>query len=117
MTKKEQTEFDQLKHELALAKALRWTVGEVKRDVPPPTGFMELSKGWDFNAYSRKVYKACSSSINHGDGWVATNTQKPLWLFSTPALAYAALRRAVEREAAINLLAIDDAAQQHTDKI
>jgi signal recognition particle GTPase len=36
-------------------------------------------------------------------------------LFSTAALAYAALRQAVERESAINLLMIDDAARQHND--
>ena len=115
MTKKEQAEFDQLKQELALAKSLRWTVGEIKRDVPPPNPFDELSKGWDFNQYNRTVYKACSSAGGRGHGWEVTTSQRPLWLFSTQALAYAALRQAVEREAAMNLLAIDDAAQTATD--
>ncbi len=81
------------------------------RDLPPPNHHdKELSKGWDVNHYrgvSGGVYKACSSSIHHGEGWAKTTTQKPAHLFSTELLATQALRAHFVKEYREKLAALD----------
>lgn len=108
MTKKEQAAMQALEHELAMAKAFRRT-GPVPRDLPPPTmlGKDGLTRGWDYNVCGISVGKMCSSSIYHGFGWERTSTQQARTLYSTEVLAWAALRYAVEQEAAENLARID----------
>ena len=69
-------------------------------DVEPPnhsSKFGELTKGWMYNANRDYgiVYKACSSSIGHGDGWEKTTTQKSIGLYSTKELAMEAYRAAL----------------------
>jgi hypothetical protein len=115
MNKKEQAEHQSLIDEIMLLKAWRLTV-PVERDLPPPSGYgAALTKGWDFNAYSNQIYKACSSNMCHGTGWERTSTQQPSSLFSTPELAYAALRYAVEQEYIKRLASIDKAASNHSE--
>ena len=88
---------------------------EVHRDLPPPEGFRELSKGWDFNVHrvmnrwgsSSAVFKACSSCVHHGEGWERTCTQRPVHLFSTERLAWMALRSAVLQQYGETLHAIE----------
>lgn len=109
MNKKEREAFEALERELALAWAWKLT-DPVERDLPPPElgeRLRALSIGWNFNAYSGTVYKACSSSIYHGEGWEKTSSQGPLALFSSFDRAKAALRYAVEREALERLAVID----------
>jgi hypothetical protein len=117
MTKKEQAEREALLNEIARLKAWRLTE-PVKRDVPPPLtseAGSRLTKGWDYNAYSSCVYKACSSCISHGKGWERTLSQHPIALFSTRERAYAALRYAVEQECIARLAEIDKAATHHQE--
>jgi len=76
---------------------------EIERDLPPPKGVQELSKGWNFNPYrdlGYAVFKACSSCVHHGEGWVKTSTQRPAHLYSTERLAWMALRAAKLRKCA-----------------
>ena len=72
----------------------------VQRDLPPPTTFDTLSRGWDFNPHSllsnygaRDVaFPACSSCVHHGNGWERTSTRGKKALFSTRKLALLAAR-------------------------
>lgn len=106
MNKKEQAEHQALIDEIYLLKA--WRLSDpVKRDLSPPNIYNELSRGWDFNAYSMRVEKACSSSCYHGSGWEKTSSQHSRSLFSTEALALAAMRYEIEREAIKKLASID----------
>lgn len=112
MNKKEQKEFDELKAQLRLAKALRWT-SEVKPDIPLPTG-QQLAKGFLFNDYiggwdGPNVAPACSSSVGHCYGSdERTTTQQPRSLYSTKLLALRGLRHAVEQKVAAILAKIDE---------
>lgn len=114
MTKKEKAAFDEAIYKAELLSALRWTCS-VEKDVPPPgQGHTELySSGWDYNAYSNKVYEAWSDSVSHGlgepplDRRYASASQKSIWLYSTKELALKAMRRCVEIESAKKLLLID----------
>ena len=106
MNKKERAEMDALQQQLAEARAFRFT-GPAVRDVPPPSAISSLSRGWDFNAHSLRVYKVCSSSVGHGNGWERTTTQNPRHLFSTESAAYAAMRHELERQYAKALADID----------
>jgi hypothetical protein len=67
---------------------------QVERDIPIPEAFNDLSRGWDFNSWDSKgrVFKACSNSFYHGDGWERVSSQHPRALFSTELLATKALR-------------------------
>ncbi len=72
----------------------------VPQDLPPPNGFKDLTRGWSYSDYiswegAGKIYKACSSSVYHGDGWEKTSTQNPLSMYSTELLATKALRHAL----------------------
>lgn len=94
---------------LALRAALRWSDdSDIEPDVPPPTASFDLTTGWTFNAYSRRVMVACSSSFAHGIGRTdQTNSQRPLSLYSTRGRALRALRVALEKEFAVELAKID----------
>ena len=106
MNKKEKLELSETQHELELHRAFRLTE-PVERDLMPPSGSEELSKGWTFNAYSGRVGKHCSSGVHNGAGWDKTSSQNSMELFSTKELAVKALRYAVERKVMKELLAVD----------
>lgn len=106
MNKKEQAERQALIDEVFMLKAWKLT-WPVKRDLPPPDSSHELSRGWGFNAHSLRVEEMCSSSVNHGYGWDKTSSQGSRSLFSTEALAFAAMRHEVEQEALKKLATID----------
>lgn len=103
-----QNYIQETRSDAAIKSALRITEGAA-RDLDIPAKWGEISKGWDYNSYlnSPSVDKACSSSINHGDGWEKTNAQCPRRLFSTRLLALKELRREVELKAARILAGID----------
>lgn len=114
MNKKEQKAFDDLKEQLRLAKAMRFTE-DVKEDVPIPTQWGQLNRGWLFNAHRWKSYgncnavdRACSSSTGHDFGNdTKTSTQGGKALFSTKLLALKAMRRQIELEYAKSLADLD----------
>jgi len=107
MTKREKEEVELLKLELAQAKALH-TTNLIEPNVPPPIFGEPLTTGYIFNEHSMCVYAACSSSIEHGIHRTdKTNSQRPLALYSSPELAWKALRAVLERKFATSLLIID----------
>jgi hypothetical protein len=89
--------------------ALRWTnSSDVLPDVLPPVGWNELTTGWVFNVYSRRIDVACSSIINHAVGRTdKTTAQQPIRMYSTRERALRALRVALEYEFAAELARID----------
>lgn len=113
MTKKEQAEMTQLRADLRLAKAFRWSE-PVERDLPPPADYRKLSRGYDMYVVSGRqgiafiADKACSSSIYHGEGWEQTLSQNPRHLFSTRLLALRAARYEMARMYAESLAKIDE---------
>lgn len=120
MTKKEQAEMEDLKRQLAIAKAFRFT-NPVNKDVAPPSGGWgsTLSTGWVFNSYTKKVDVACSSQVHHAIGKTdKTSTQNPIWMFSSKLLALKALRHDLERKFAEELANIDkmiEIEEQHSE--
>lgn len=96
-----------LEWRLAQALVSSVAVEQVERDLNPPDGYGELTRGWDFNSHTQQVYKACSSAVSHGHGWEKTNSQRPVRLFSTEILAMKALRNAVYAEMVRRLADID----------
>lgn len=104
------------------AAALRWTA-PVERDVPIPTG-REVTEGWDFNTYSATVSQKWSTATAHGDGpapssgyrYLAAASQGGRRLYSTKALALAALRFEVETKAAETLRSIDSLIAEANEK-
>lgn len=111
MTKKEQAEMQALRDEIRLAKALRWTGPAPTKDVPPPTGWGELSVGWWYREneqWGDKVDQGCSSSVTHSThSTTKTSTQGPRYFYSTKLRALQALRVEVELVSAKRLAAID----------
>lgn len=127
MTKKEaaalQAQLENLKKELVLARALRWTDADETPDLPAPVpGSGEITVGWVFRHCSWGpgggfVLPACSSSVTHQvDATSAeefmsrargSHSQNGIPLFSTRVRALRALRRSVERQAAADLALID----------
>lgn len=112
MTKKEQAVVDNLKRELALARAFRRT-DKVEPDVPIPTshGTDALAKGFlyagSLSDYPR-VEIACSSAVHHAFGRDdKTTTQNATRLYSTRLLALRALRHEVENSCAQRLARVD----------
>jgi len=90
--------------------ALRWT-NPVQRDVGvPKDGY---SQGWDYNAHAQAVWIGWSSSVSHGRGMRFAEpaglggSQNPRAMFSTEALALAAMRHEIELKTAAVLLKID----------
>jgi hypothetical protein len=102
MTKKELAVIEELKIKLALR-----ITENVKPDIPKPESGQTLVKGWSFNSYSKRVEKSCSTCIYHGDGWEKTSSQNAIEQYSTPILAYRAMRREVEKRCARELREID----------
>ena len=87
MNKKELAEMEALKTKLALR-----LYPEVKPDIPKPTNGTGVVNGYTFNAYSKRVEKACSTSIYHGNGcWDKTTSQNSIEMFSSEKLAYQAM--------------------------
>jgi hypothetical protein len=91
MNKAEQKEFERLKMLLALRH-----YPEVLPDVAPPESrigsFGELTTGYMFNAYSKTVSCACSSSTSHAIGLTnRTTSQRPIFMYSTKKLALKAM--------------------------
>lgn len=86
-------------------------IDEFAPDVPPPSqgnSFGELTTGWMFNAYSKYVEVACSSSIHHAIGRNdKTTTQNPRWLYSTKLKALEAMKNVVQKNHAIEIAEID----------
>jgi hypothetical protein len=110
MNKKEQTEMEVLRSELAKAKAFRFTE-RIKPDIPIASGYTDLRKGFLFNEHSsyEQVKPACSTSSNHCFGSdQKTTTQGGRSLFSTEVLAWRALRNALEDSFAERLAKIDE---------
>jgi hypothetical protein len=108
MNKKEKAELALAKHELALHRTFSIQAGSVERDLPPPAWGEELTKGWDFNTYSTRVFKACSDCVHHGVGWDKTDIQSSVSLYSTRDRAVMALRYSKQRECMKILLEVDD---------
>lgn len=111
MNKKEQTYVKDLKEQLRFNRAMRFTI-KIRPDVmPPPFNSDEkLRKGWLFNAHSRRVEPACTSSIYHSFGTdTEPRSQNPMPLYSTKKLALMAMRNEVEIKFAKDLAEIDKA--------
>ena len=110
MTKKEQKAMEALLNRAETLAALRWTA-PVQRDVDvPKNGY---SEGWDYNSYSKTVFRGWSSSGSHGTGPAPevgryrSASQDARRLYSTEALALAAMRHEIEQRVAADLLKID----------
>ena len=106
MNKKEQAMVDDLREQLRIAKALRWTE-KVEPDVPIPESSY-LTKGFLCNGYNGDVVPACSSRVSHGYGSdERTGTQGARALYSTRLLALRAVRHLVELKVAKVLADVD----------
>lgn len=105
MNKKEQAAFEELQTRLAL----RFTGFEpIKPDIPVPSCFQEMTKGFLFNSYSKRVEPACSTTVSHGYGRDdRTSSQNARALYSSRKLALMAMRREVEIMYAKELRQID----------
>ena len=126
MTKKEQAQVDAMKAELQLLASFHRTepaelqllasfhrTEPVERDVPRPAPSSDcMSTGWDFNFYAMRVYKACSRSNSHGEGWERISSQGGRDLFSSKMRALKAMRYALERDCMTRLALIDRAIEQ-----
>ena len=110
MRKTKATVLAEAAERVRISEALHWTdASDIAPDVPPPEGWDELTTGWTFNAYSRRVEIACSSYGLHAVGRTDKATsQKPIALYSTKARALRALRCALEQEFATELAKIDE---------
>jgi hypothetical protein len=106
MNKKEQSEMDELRKQLYIARALRFTEF-VEKDVSPDD-WSKLTIGWTYNAYNGKVSESCSTTNYHAIGRTdKTNTQRGIEMYSTELLAYKALRYEMEQKFANELSEID----------
>ncbi len=115
MTKKEKAEMNAAIYKAELLAALRWTQA-VEKDVPPPDKFGEYTQGWEYNAYSQRVYEAWSGTTNNGTGKAPVSgceiysaLQNKVWLYSTKEKAIAAMRNEIEVQCAKKLLEYDRA--------
>jgi hypothetical protein len=111
MTKKEQAAMQAAIDRAETLAALRWT-GPVARDVGVP--LQGYSEGWDYNAYSQRVWLGWSSSVSHGDGPAPkggarqyNGSQNARRMFSTKEKALAAMRHEMEQKFAADLLKVD----------
>lgn len=93
MTKKEQAYVKELEMKISSLEARIFVPKKIIQDMPPPKSFSGtgLVKGWSFNTYNGSVYKTCSSSVGHGNGWDKTSSQNSISQFSTEILALQAL--------------------------
>lgn len=115
MTKKEQAAMQAAIDRADTLAALRWTQ-KVLPDVPPPgpkDSGAKYSAGWIFSAYSMSVEQGWSTSVSHGHGKAPEEGQYRLGsqgcrrLYSTQALALAAMRYEIELKTAKDLMEID----------
>lgn len=108
MSKKDSANMEELKEQLRVAKALRFT-DVVTPDIPVPLGDQGLSRGYLYAGtdYPR-VELSCSSSVHHSFGNPdRTTSQGARRLFSTKLLALRALRHELEIDCANKLAKID----------
>lgn len=107
MTKKERESYELMKLEVTLHKAM-FVSDLVEPDVPPPLVGEPMTTGWTYNERSMRILPACSTARSHGiDQTGKTTSQRPLALYSTPTLAYRALRGVLSRRYALHLLQLD----------
>ena len=111
MTKKEQAAMQAVIYRAETLAALRWT-GPVARDVGVP--LQGYSEGWDYNAHNMRVWVGWSGQVVHGQGPAPKDGQRhyngsqgSMHMFSTRALALAAMRHEMEQKAAADLLKVD----------
>ncbi len=115
MTKKEKAAFDAAIKEAQLLAALRFTQ-PVEPDVKPPAGWKEeYSEGWDFNAYSGRVWLGWSTTVSHGTGPAPlkgerhfNGSQNSRAMYSSEALALRAMRHEMELKFAEQLRQVDE---------
>jgi hypothetical protein len=126
MNKKEKALLDQSIRDAKVNRALRWSDGEFKPDVPPPSSMNysepiirsggSHTRGWmqrfwcgfENESPSRFIGKGISSSISHGCDWVKTSSQNPMALHSTRLRALKALRQSAEMKFAKFLADVDE---------
>jgi hypothetical protein len=115
LTKKDQALMAALRDELLMAKAFRWTP-PVPRTVLAPKRAGELTTGWDFNAYSERVYPAWSGVGGHGEGSApgqhTIGWQETRDLFATKRQALMGMRHELEKQFALTLARIDKQIQE-----
>ena len=110
MTKKEQAEMKAAIDRAETLAALRWTA-PVERDVEVPQ--QGYSEGWDYNAYTMRVWQGWSDRVYHGKGKAPVGykdrngSQGSLRMYSTEARALAAMRHELEQKFAADLLSVD----------
>ena len=110
MTKKEQAAMQAAIDRAETLAALRWT-WPVERDVGVP--LQGYSEGWDYNAHSQRVWLGWSDRVAHGEGKAPeagkyrSGSQNSRRMFSTKALALAAMRYEMEQKAAADLMKVD----------
>ncbi len=119
MNKKEQAEFETARAELAIALALRWSdyepeqIDTEKEIEGKPLNF--YMNAWTYNAYASdpRTYPGWFDSVHHGDGHrtsarpsSASQRRGGPW-YRTETEALMALRRAMERNFAKSLAAVD----------
>lgn len=108
MTKKEKEVFDAALLRAEILIALRWTIPS-EPDIPIPQ--VGMTTGWLYNLVSRKVYEAWSHSKCHGDMPYTPRYEQyknGAALYSTKVRALAAMRHAIEEQAALDLLSVDN---------
>jgi hypothetical protein len=112
MTKKDQAAMQAAIDRADTLAALRWTA-PVRRDVDvPKDGY---SEGWDYNTYKQEIFMGWSGPVYHGSGPApgkdgqrrVSGSHGSRRLYSTQALALAAMRHEIEQKAAADLLKID----------
>lgn len=118
MTKKEQAAMKEAIDRADLLAALRWTQAVTKDVAPPRIGY---SEGWSANFGI--VERAWTSNNSHGSGTAPAAGEKnrygrrqPAWLYSTEALALAAMRHEIETQCAKKLMEIDRRIQALSEK-
>ena len=109
MNKKEKAYVEKLE----ILAALRHTDG-AEEDVLPPESCVydddddELTKGYTFNSYAKRVDESCSSFMSHSKHKNTKATSEgSISMFSTKTLAYKAMRKDIELRCARELRAID----------
>jgi hypothetical protein len=103
MTKKEQAEVEALKIRLALH-----FTSDVNPDISRPDSGQGIINGYNFNSYNKRIEKSCSTSYSHGNGqWDKTGSQNAIAQYSSPILAYRAMRRELEDRFARELREVD----------
>ena len=105
MNKKEKAYLEKLE----ILAALKHTDGAEEDVLPPLVSFGdELTKGYTFNSYAKRVDESCSSYVSHSKiGNTKTTNRGSISMFSTKTLAYKAMRKELELQWAKELRAID----------